>query len=213
MQLQDAESVVPRTELRVAAGGTAPVRDGHFGDGEPLRQRLQGVLDLGLEAAAPQPDEGHEALRQDTVPRQDVGEAGAVQEVHQRGDDRVAAMMKRAERPRFVRRQAGPDQHVEVGACELLQHGRRGVGRVGVVAVDQDVGVRVDDLRHVAEHVALPLAGGMHRPSRLPARRVRPFRRSSCCRRRRCAPAAARERNHARRRRGCVRSASCHSRE
>ena len=54
--------------------------------------------------------------------------------------------------------QTRTDEHVEISCAEILDHRDSVFCRIGVVAVDDDEDVGIDDVGHVAKHVALALA-------------------------------------------------------
>ena len=54
--------------------------------------------------------------------------------------------------------EAIPDHHV-IAFENLLDHGRSGIGRVGIIAVGHDIDIGIDVLEHGTDDIALALTG------------------------------------------------------
>lgn len=59
--------------------------------------------------------------------------------------------------PEVCGAEAIPDHHV-IAFEDLLDHGRSGIGRVGIIAVGHDIDIGIDVFEHGADDIALTLA-------------------------------------------------------
>ena len=121
---------------------------------------MDGQLGLDLEARR---EHGHglgEYLVVGAVARHDVGELEAVDGLDQEAHQVVAEAVEGAVVLLAVGavREAVAHHHVGLVGEKRREQGRGGLGGVGVVAVDHEVGLGVDVAHHLAHDVALALA-------------------------------------------------------
>ena len=134
------------------------VLDGHFEQAQVVVERVDGHLRLDLEAARKHGVGFDEREVERAVAGHDVGDVRAKQVVDGAAHEPVAEVVERALVLLEVRGgEVVADDHI-VAFEHLGDHGGRGVGRVGIVAVGHHVHVRVDVLEHGADDVALALA-------------------------------------------------------
>lgn len=152
------DAVAYRVQLGYGTFRPVAVLDGHFEQTQVVVQRVDGHLRLNLEASREHGIGLDEGEVERAVPGHDVGDVRAEQPVDGAAHQTVAEIVERAlVLLEVCGGEAVADDHI-IAFEHLGDHGGRGVGRVGVVAICHDVYVRVDVLEHGADDVALALA-------------------------------------------------------
>ena len=147
-------------ELAFRAFGAVAVIDGNLSDAPALVDRVDRQLRLDLESRREHRHRLREHLVVGAIPRHDVGELEPVDGLDEETDEIVAKTVESAVVFLAVGavRQAISHHHVGLIVHKRRQKLGRGLGGIGVVAVDHDVIVGVDVAHHLAHNVALPLA-------------------------------------------------------
>ena len=152
------DAVTYRVQLGYGTFWPVAVLDGHFEQTQVVVQRVDGHLGLDLEAARKHGVGLDEGEVERAVSGHDVGDVRAEQPVDGAAHQTVAEIVERAlVLLEVCGGEAVADDHI-IAFEHFGDHGGRGVGRVGVVAICHDVYVRVDVLEHGADDVALALA-------------------------------------------------------
>ena len=151
------DAVAYRVQLGYGTFRPVAVLDGHFEQTQVVVQRVDGHLRLDLEAARKHGVGFDEREAERAVSGHDIGDVRAEQPVDGAAHQTVAEIVERTlVLLEVCGGEAVADHHV-VAFEHLGDHVGRGVGGIGVVAVDHEVAVGFDVSEHLAADVALTL--------------------------------------------------------
>lgn len=136
-----------------------PVLDRHLVESQIIVQAVDRHLGLDLETAGEYRIGFGECERECAIPGHDVGDMGAEQSVDRAADQTIAEVVERAlVLLEVCGAEAIPNHHV-IAFENLLDHGRSGIGWVGIIAVGHDIDIGIDILEHGTDDIALALTG------------------------------------------------------
>ena len=155
----DLDTVAHGIKLGYRALGPVSVLDGHLVEPEIVIQAVDRHLGLDLETAGEYRIGFGECERECAIPGHDVGDMCAEQGVDRAADQTIAEVVEWAlVLLEVCGTEAIPDHHV-IAFEDLFDHGRSGIGRVGIIAVGHDIDIGIDVLEHGADDIALALTG------------------------------------------------------
>ena len=157
--LKDLETIGEGIQLGFAAGGAVPIAHGDGGQAQILIQRMNGHLRLDLKALGEDWEALDEGPAKGAVACHDVRHIAPEETVYELTYQHIACIVEGA----LILREIGGGQpvandHIHSLLQHLVHHLPGILRRVGIVAVDHQVAVRLNVPEHGPDHVALALA-------------------------------------------------------
>ena len=143
--------------VAVASGGSLEVGDLDLNNLALVIQRLNGQFGFNLETGGNDRNRLQGASVEDSVSAQDVVQVRAHDFVNTEANQFIPHDMQISERLIGVITQPRPDRHVGLSVLDGFDQFMDRLGRVGVVAVDHDIEVRIDAGEHRIDDKPLAL--------------------------------------------------------